>query len=204
MKCSFFVIEDHTLTNLGIRQIIQENTDFECAGFASDEPEAFEKLTELDMKGSLPKVLVLDLFLGEYSGVDVLREVKKHFPSIGVVVYSMYSNPGIVSLVLSSGASGFVSKASSETELIEAITAVSSGGTYVQKSLVEPLHTFKSLFLSLTRTEQNILTLVIERNELPQIAEKLNLPLHSVESYLSRIFGKTGCKNVSALIARFG
>jgi CheY-like chemotaxis protein len=121
------------------------------------EEEAFEKLTELDMKGSLPKVLVLDLFLGEDSGIDVLREVKKHFPSIGVVVYSMYSNPGIVSLVLENGADGFVSKASHESELVAAIKDVFAGKTHIQESLVEPLHTYKNIFMCLTKKEQAVL-----------------------------------------------
>ena len=204
MNNSFFVIEDHSLTNLGIREILQNKTDFTCAGFAMDEQEAFEKLTELDMKGALPKVLVLDLFLGKDSGIDVLREVTKHFPSIGVVVYSMYSNPGIVSVVLASGAKGFVSKAGSDHELVDAIRTIASGGTYIQESLVAPLHTFKSIFLSLTKSEQSVLAKVIERKDIQQISEELSIPAHSVESYLSRIFGKTGCKNVSALIANFG
>lgn len=204
MKHTFFVIEDHTLTNLGIREIIQEKTALECVGFAMNEPEAFEKLTELDMKGQLPRVLILDLFLGEYSGLDVLREVKRHFPSIGVLVYSMYSNPGIVSIVIASGASGFVSKTGSEEELVDAVKQVAEGGSYIQKSLMEPLHTFKSIFLSLTRTEQDILAKLIERKELPQIAQRVELPLHSVESYVSRILSKTGCKNINGLIERFG
>ncbi len=204
MNNTFFVIEDHSLTNLGIREILQDKTDFTCAGFAMDESDAFEKLTELDMKGALPKVLVLDLFLGKDSGIDVLREVNRHFPSIGVVVYSMYSNPGIVSVVLASGAKGFVSKAGSDMELVEAIKAVASGGTYIQKSLVEPLHMFKNIFLSLTKSEQSVLAKVIERKDIQQISEELSIPTHSIESYLLRIFGKTGCKNVDALIERFG
>ena len=204
MKHSFFVIEDHSLTNLGIRELLQNSTDLSCAGFAMSEEEAFEKLTELDMKGSLPKVLVLDLFLGEGSGIDVLREVKKHFPSVGVVVYSMYSNPGIVSLVLESGGDGFVSKSSPESELVTAIKEVSGGGKHVQADLVEPLHTFKNLFQSLTKNEQFVLNKVIERVELKQIAEEMKIPVGTVEIYLSRICAKTGCHNHEELIAQFG
>ena len=48
---SFFVIEDHSLTNLGIRQILSEKAALVCKGFAAEKSEAFEKLTELDMKG---------------------------------------------------------------------------------------------------------------------------------------------------------
>lgn len=204
MKHSFFVIEDHSLTNLGIRELLQNSTDLSCEGFAMSEEEAFEKLTELDMKGSLPKVLVLDLFLGEDSGIDVLREVKKHFPSVGVVVYSMYSNPGIVSLVLESGGDGFVSKSSPESELVTAIKEVSGGGKHVQADLVEPLHTFKNLFQCLTKNEQFVLNKVIERVELKQIAEEMEIPVGTVEIYLSRICAKTGCHNHEELIAQFG
>lgn len=204
MKHSFFVIEDHTLTNLGIRQILQNATDLACAGFASTEVEAFEKLSELDMKSSLPEVLVLDLFLGEDSGVDILREVKRHFPSVNVVVYSMYANPGIVNLVLESGAKGFVSKAASESELVAAVKEICAGKTYVQKSLLEPLHTYGSVFASLMKAEQAVLNKVIERKEVPLIAEELGIEARAVTSYISRICAKTGCRNAEELIAQFG
>ena len=204
MKHSFFVIEDHSLTNLGIRELLQNNTDLSCEGFAMNESEAFEKLSELDMKSSLPQVLVLDLFLGDDSGIEVLREVKRHFPSIGVVVYSMYSNPGIVNLVLEAGANGFVSKASEESELIAAIKEVSDGGNYVQKSLIEPLQTYESLFACFTKNEKNVLNKVIERKDSETIAEELELTPHLIDSYLSRIIAKTGCRNRDELIAQFG
>jgi len=204
MKHSFFVIEDHNLTNVGIRELLQKNTDLTCEGFAMSEEEAFEKLTELDMKGSLPQVLVLDLFLGDDSGIDVLREVKKHFPSIGVVVYSMYSNPGIVSLVLENGADGFVSKSSPESELVAAIKDVFAGKTHIQESLVEPLHTYKNIFMCLTKKEQAVLNKVLERKDVAAIAEETEMPVGTVEVHLSRICAKTGCHNLEELIAQFG
>lgn len=204
MKHSFFVIEDHALTNQGIRELLQNNTDLACEGYAMDESEAFEKLTELDMKSSLPQVLVLDLFLGDDSGVDVLREVNRHFPSIGVVVYSMYSNPGIVRLVLENGAKGFVSKASDQSELVSAIKEVAAGGSYIQESLLEPLHTYESLFACFTKDEQRILDKVFERKGTDGVAESLGLNAHAVDSYLARIFAKAGCRNLDELIAQFG
>ena len=204
MKHSFFVIEDHALTNLGIREILQSSTDFFCAGFATNESEAFLKLTELDMTSSLPEILILDLFLGEDSGIDILHEVTKHFPKINVIVYSMYSNPAIVSLVLESGAKGFVSKASPESELINAIHAISNGETYVQQSLLKQLHTYNSIFESLTKTEQNVFRGIIERKNFEKISDEMSISTHSVENYFARILSKTGCRSKDDLIARFG
>lgn len=203
-KDSFFVIEDHSLTNLGIRECVEKGTGFECAGFASNEQEAFEKLTELSLRSSLPSVIVLDLFLAGDSGINVLREVVRHFPSVNVVVYSMYSNPGIVSVVLEIGAKGFVSKASNESILVEAVKKVSAGENYIQESLLTPLKTYKNLLDSLTKTEQFILKKIIERLTDEEIIESLELPPHSFESYISRIYAKTGCRSRADLISQFG
>ena len=201
---SFFVVEDHSLTNLGIRQSIENGTGLPCVGFAATEQEAFEKLAELSLRNSLPTIIILDLFLGGDSGIDVLKEVKKHFPSVQVVVYSMYSNPGIVSLTLENGAKGFVSKASSETELIEAVKKISAGETYVPQNLITPIATFKSIFASLTKVEQAVLQKIIEKRTFEQISEELAMEEKTVTSHLSRIYAKTGCKNRDALIKLVG
>lgn len=203
-KISFFVIEDHSLTNLGIRQSITGNTDFTCVGFASSESEAFDKLSELSLKSSLPSVIVLDLLLGSESGIDVLKEVRRHFPATNVLVYSMYSNPGIVNLVLENGAKGFVSKSSEESELIQAVKKIAAGEVYVQEALLTPLTTYKNLLDSLTKTEKSILNKVIERLPDAEICSELELSSASYQNYLLRIYSKTGTKNTDELIRQFG
>ncbi len=89
-EISFFVVEDHTLTNRGIRELIGERKKFNCAGYAFSKTECFEKLDELSKSSRLPDIMILDLFLGEESGLDILREVKKTFPSIKVIIHSMF------------------------------------------------------------------------------------------------------------------
>ena len=200
----FFVVEDHSLTNLGIRQFFSSKPEFECSGFASDRDEALEKLAELAAKDKLPDILILDMNLGECNGIDILKVVKEKYTSTKVVVYSMYTNPGILSLALDNGALGFVSKDSMEGDLLHAVTEVVKGGSYVQQNLVTSLFTYRSLLDSLTKQEQNILKKIIERKDNDQIASELNLTIRSVENYLSRIYSKTGCRGHEELIAKFG
>ena len=203
-ETKFFVVEDHTLTNLGIRQLFSEKPDFTCCGFASDKDEAIQKFEALEKEHNLPDILILDLNLGECSGLDILKVVKEKYSETKVVVYSMYTNPGILSLALDNGALGFVSKDSMEGELIHAVTEVLKGGSYVQQNLVTLLFTYRSLLDSLTKQEQNILKKIIERKENEQIALELDLTIRSVENYLSRIYSKTGCRGHEDLIAKFG
>ena len=201
---SFFVVEDHSLTNLGIRQFFSGKEAYTCCGFAVDKAEALEKLEELNKKNKLPDILILDMNLGEYSGLEILKVVKEKYSSVKVVVYSMYTNPGILSLALDNGALGFVSKDSMEGELLHAVTEVVNGGSYVQQSLVTPLFTYRNLLDSLTRQEQNIFKKIIERKNNEQIAQELDLTLRSVENYLSRIYSKIGCRGHEELIKNFG
>ncbi|MBR4463689.1 MAG: response regulator transcription factor [Treponema sp.] len=201
---TFFVIEDHTLTNRGIRQLLTEHNGFECMGFAFKTDEALQKLSELSEKKALPQILILDLFLGEESGIDLMREVVWKFPSVKILVYSMFSKPGIVSIVLENGAKGFVSKSAPEAELLNAIKIVLGGESYVQQNLVPSLFTYRTMLDSFTRQEQNIFKLLLERKTKAQIASELNLASRSLENYLSRIYSKTGCNDHEELIRKFG
>ena len=201
---SYFVVEDHSLTNLGIRQFFSAKEQYVCRGFAYDKDEALEKLQALAAENKLPSILILDLMLGNASGLDILKIIKEKYETIKVVVYSMYTNPGILSLALDYGALGFVSKDSMEGELLKAVTSVAAGGSYVQQNLVTSLFTYRNLLDSLTKQEQNILKKIIERKQNEQIASELNLTIRSVENYLSRIYSKTGCRGHEELIKKFG
>lgn len=201
---TFFVVEDHSLTNLGIRRLLSERKDFSVLGFASSKSEALQGLSELSENGFLPDILILDLFLGEEIGIDVIREVKRDFPSVKIIIYSMYAKPGIMSLALENGAEGFVAKSAPESELLVAIERVRAGETFVQQNLVASLFTYRTMFDGLTKQEQNIFKKILERKTKSQIADELNIVPRSLENYLSRIYNKTDCKNHEDMIKKFG
>lgn len=202
---SFFVVEDHTVTNIGLQQLIAQKTGLSCIGFASSKSEALEKIKELASGGEdkLPDILILDLYLGEESGLDLLREMRANYPFVKVLVYSMYAKPGILSLALEAGANGFVEKTAPESVLITAIKNILAGETYVQQNLVSPLFTYKTMYEGLTRQEQNVLKKILERKSRVQIAEELNIVPRSVDNYISHLFDKTGCKGIDEIISKF-
>ncbi len=215
MSClnkTFFVVEDHTVTNIGLVQLIEQKTELKCSGSALSKSEAEEKLkalanglTETGSKTSaLPELLILDLFLGEESGLDLLREVRTDYPEIKILVYSMYAKPGILSMVLEAGAHGFVEKSAPEPILITAVKSILAGETFVQQNLVAPLFTYKTMFDGLTKQEQNVFKKILERKSKEQIAEELNIIPRSVDNYFTHIFEKTACKNVHEVIKKFG
>lgn len=215
MSClnkTFFVVEDHTVTNIGLVQLIEQKTELKCSGSALSKSEAEEKLKALangsnetgSRTSALPELLILDLFLGEESGLDLMREVRTDYPEIKILVYSMYAKPGILSLVLEAGAHGFVEKSAPEPILITAVKSILAGETFVQQNLVAPLFTYKTMFDGLTKQEQNVFKKILERKSKEQIAEELNIIPRSVDNYFTHIFEKTACKNVHEMIKKFG
>ena len=147
--------------------------------------------------------MILDLYLGEESGLDLLREMRGNYPFIKILVYSMYAKPGILSLALEAGAHGFVEKTAPESVLITAIKNILAGETYVQQNLVSPLFTYKTMYEGLTKQEQTVLKKILERKSRVQIAEELNIVPRSVDNYISHLFDKTGCKGINEIISKF-
>lgn len=185
---------------------MEQKAELDCLCSAFSKTEAEEKLKALAEKGgeNLPDIIILDLFLGEESGLDLLKSVRSDYPSVKVLVYSMYAKPGILSLALEAGASGFVEKSAPESVLISAVKSVLAGETFVQQNLVAPLFTYKTMFDGLTKQEQKVFKKILERKSKEKIAKDLNIIKRSVDNYFTHIFEKTGCKNVHELIEKFG
>lgn len=199
-KKTFFIIEDHTVTNIGLKALIKEKTGAECLGTAFTKSEAEEKLAEL---GKLPDIIILDLYLGKESGLELLKIIKEKYPSVKVLVYSMYSKPGILSITLEQGAHGFVDKSAPESILITAIKNILSGETYIQQNLISPLFTYKTMYDGLTKQEQRIFTKILEKKSKSQIADDFNIVPRTVDNYVSRILDKTGCRNLEEIFEKF-
>lgn len=201
-KTSFFLAEDHSLTNRGVRDFLVSK-GFVCLGTAQNAEETLKQIAALADGKSLPDILVLDLFLNGESGIDVLKQISATYPDVNTVVYSMYENAGVVALAVEYGAKGYVCKSGSEEELLKAVNTVLEGRTYIQPTLVSPLLIYHNLLASLTKRESAILKKVIEHKSNEKIAEELGISVRTVENYLSKIYEKTGCKNREDLIARF-
>lgn len=199
-KKTFFIVEDHTVTNIGLKALIKEKTGTECLGSAFTKSEAEEKLAELTR---LPDIIILDLYLGKESGLELLKIIREKYPSVKILIYSMYSKPGILSITLEQGAHGFVDKSAPESILITAIKNILSGETYVQQNLISPLFTYKTMYDGLTKQEQRIFTKILEQKSKSQIADEFNIVPRTVDNYVSRILDKTGCRNLEEIFEKF-
>jgi two-component system, NarL family, invasion response regulator UvrY len=189
------IVDDHQLVRIGLKQVIESQTDFSWAGEACSGREALALLRDTPVD-----VLLLDLSLPDISGLDVLRHVRAHHESVATLVLSAYPETQYGINVLRAGASGFVSKTADESELCRAIRASVRGGRYVSPELAgilvsgmqgapgEPRHSV------LSEREFQIFCKLAEGESVSEIAAKLFLSVKTVSTYRARILEKMAMK----------
>ncbi|MCL2008076.1 MAG: response regulator transcription factor [Treponema sp.] len=188
------LIDDHPLAIRGIgawlRGIEQEgNSRFAVIGSAGNLADARGLLEYLD---PLPDIIILDLSLGKEDGLELIPIIKeicddKKTPPPGILVCSMYEDPFLVQRAIDAGAQGYVSKSEESGEIISAIEAILAGKIRINEKYKIPS---PNMWSSLTRRENEIVTLVRRSMSNPQISEQLGLSIRTVENHLARIYVK--------------
>jgi DNA-binding NarL/FixJ family response regulator len=190
------IADDHEIVRRGIKQIIEETSDLEVIGEASTGQQVIDAVSRLS-----PDVLLLDISMPGYSGLDVLKTLAANFTDLPVLVLTMHPEEQYAIRVLKAGASGYLTKESAPDELIAAIRKVSTGGRYVSPNLAETLalHVQKGiktdLHEQLSDREYQVFLLLAQGKTVSQIGEELTLSVKTISTYRSRIMNKMHFSN---------
>ena len=195
------IADDHELIREGIKKIVRHSTDLKIVGEAADLKQAIALIAEVR-----PDVVVLDINLPDYDGLDGLAELLRHFPALRVVMLSMHPEERYALPAMRAGAFGYVSKAAAAVELVDAVRCVAEGGAYLGPRVSELLAreascpTPQPAHHSLTVREGEIVALIGSGLQIKQVAAELGISISSVNTYRSRIFRKMGLSSNAALI----
>jgi len=190
-KIRLLVADDHAVVRQGIRQILADTPDFEIVREATDGIQVLEKLRECKVD-----VVVLDLSMPVMSGLEVIKQVRKEFPSVAILVLSFHSEEQYAVRVMKAGASGYLTKGSDPEELITALRSVARGRKYVTGTLAERLAeeiesgSDKLPHETLSDREYEVLCLIASGLSIQEIAEKLILSVKTVSTYRTRLVHK--------------
>ena len=185
------IVDDHAVVRHGLRQILADQIKNATFGEAKDAGEAIERVCKERWD-----VVILDITLPGRSGLDVLKDIKRHRPRLPVLVLSMHPEDQFAVRVLRTGASGYMTKESAPEELVGAIKKVLAGGRYVSPALAEKMASYltidveKSPHERLSNREFLILRLIASGKTVSQIAEELSLSVKTVSTYRTRILVK--------------
>jgi len=187
------IADDHTVVRKGTRQILEEEPDFIVVGEAANGKEVVELAEKLR-----PDIAIIDISMPVMDGIEATRKIKENNPSTAVLVLSAYDNDEFVFTLLEAGAAGYLLKDVDGQDIINAIRAVSRG-----ESVLHPVIARKVMnrFFPVTNgkkeqpkllgdRELEVLQLASQALSNQEIADKLNLSLHTIEAHMRHIFSK--------------
>ncbi|HEY5073457.1 MAG TPA: response regulator transcription factor [Pyrinomonadaceae bacterium] len=195
--------DDHALVRAGIRALLSTIEGVEVIAEAGNGREALQLIRELQ-----PDIVLLDITLPDLSGLEVLKESKKDFPDLRVIILTVHEAGEYAMEALRAGAAGYLPKSAAANELQVAIKIVSRGETYVsgevsRKTLLEFSKgaTEHTHFLArLTPRQREILTLIAEGHSTKDIARRLNISVKTVESHRAQLMERLDIHDVAGLV----
>jgi two-component system invasion response regulator UvrY len=202
------IVDDHELLRLGLRQIFSEYHDIEVVAEAGDGDTAIRLSREVR-----PDLVVMDISLPGLSGFELARRLKMGQPTISLLALSVHDSSPYPERMMEAGASGYLTKGCSVSELLQAVRTVAKGGRHIGASIAQKL-VLNSLegstatpFDTLSTREMEVLVLLAEGRKLAEIADAMHLSPKTVATYKYRIFEKLATRSdvqVTRLAMRYG
>lgn len=193
------VVDDHAVVVEGIKSAIAGLAGFVWAGEASSGEQALRLVPEFN-----PDIIIMDISLGDGSGVDYSKAIRASHPNIRIIVYSMFSDKEYVIELFKAQVSGYVLKQDSFDEFIMALQAVKAGGTYFNhvapQLIADHLSGDNDTGLStLSRREFEIFRLLADGKTVKEAGLLLNISPKTVETHKYHILTKLGLDSVTGL-----
>lgn len=195
MKTSVFIVDDHYMVIEGIRSLLHTEPDVEWAGHATSPASCMAFLQQ-----RRPDVILMDINLGEESGIELCKKVKELFPSVFVIGLSTFNQQSFIRKMLDNGASGYVLKNATRDELLDAIQTVIKGKLYVSDEAHSTLKAGEQQEIILTRREKEVLELIANGMTNNEIAKTLFVSNTTVDTHRGNLLLKLQAKNTAELI----
>jgi hypothetical protein len=190
------IADDHAIVRQGLRQIVAGNEEMMVSAEASSGSEAIQKTRETE-----PDIVLLDISLGDRHGIDVLKQLRREFPKLKVLMLSMFSEEQYAVRAIKAGASGYLNKQSAPAELMTALNVVARGRRYVTPDLAELLADSVNEdqeelpHKSLSDREYQALLHIAAGTPPGEIAQTMSISIKTFNVYRSRILEKMQLKN---------
>ncbi|MEO0900375.1 MAG: response regulator transcription factor [Bacteroidota bacterium] len=197
------IVDDHQLFASSLQLLLEDEEHYEVVGTAPHPEAAIELLSQLEVD-----IVLMDVRMGEnhMDGIEATAYLNEHFPSIKVIVITMFKHGALVHQLLQHKVSGFMLKDSDAGELIDAIAKVHRGETYYSVEIMKSLMDYqrqlyiKGPGIKLTPREREVLQLLVEEYSTSEIGGILDIGPTGVETHRRNLRNKLDVKNTAGLV----
>ena len=199
------VVDDHPVFRMGMVALLSSIDGFEIAGEAESADEAVAVCA-----AAQPDVVLMDLQLGEQSGVEATRRIVEHHPQLGVLVVTMMDDDDSVFAAMRAGARGYLLKGAAPADIQRAVEAVRRGEVLLGPEVANRALGYltgarrdgPTPFPDLTEREREVLDLVAAGLDNASIARRLAVSPKTVRNHLSNVFTKLQVADRAQAIVR--
>jgi|SRR5437588_2202036 len=205
-KRKILIVEDHTLLRVGLCALLSQEPEIEIVGESEDGREAVRAIGAVH-----PDLVLMDLSMPRTNGIDAIREIKRRYPGVRVLVLTVHKADEYIHESLKAGADGYVLKDATHDELRTAIQTVLRGKTYLSPDISGRIISgylgggnargFTSAWDSVTHRERQVLKLIAEGHSNKHVAEYLCLSVKTVEKHRANLMKKLDLHSAAKLTA---
>ncbi|MCD8797269.1 response regulator transcription factor [Mammaliicoccus sciuri] len=189
MTIRVLFVDDHEMVRIGISSYLSTQEDISVIGEAASGREGIQKAEELE-----PDVILMDLVMDDMNGIEATQHIKKHQPSVKIVMLTSFIEDNEVYQALDAGVDSYILKTTSADDIANAIRK-----TYNKESIFEPevlvkmrnrMNQKAELFEMLTEREMEILLLIAKGYSNQEIASASHITIKTVKTHVSNILSK--------------
>jgi DNA-binding NarL/FixJ family response regulator len=197
---SVLLVDDHPIVRQGYRRVLESQSDLHVVAEADSAAEAYAAFKAHD-----PDVIVMDISMPGASGLEAIRNIRSRNPRARILVFTMHNEAVLVKSAFNAGASGYVTKSSEPSAVVNAIRSVARGERAMSDDIAhvlaeESLSPTGSALDQLGEREIEILRQLAAGATTEQIASQLNLSVKTVQNYHYLIKTKTGARTDAQLV----
>ena len=195
------LVDDHPIVRRGLKETLSAEADIVVVGEAARSEEVLAALT-----ANPCDVVLLDISLPGRGGIDVLKDIRRDFPDVRVLVVSTHDESQYAVRAMRAGAAGYLTKTSPPEELVRAVRQVIRTGRYINDEVGAALAQFAQddrpgpPHERLSDREHEVLRLLAAGKTVSDIAAGLSLSVKTVSTYRSRLVEKLGVRTTSDLV----
>ncbi len=198
-RTRIIIVEDNKTVREGFALIINSISKYFVVNTYDNCEDAIK-----NVKKDKPDIVLMDLELPGISGIEGIGEIKKIMPNVLVLVNTIYENSDLVFQALCAGASGYITKNSNHSELLEGIEEVLQGGAPMSSKIAKMVVTSfqKNPNSPLSNRETEVLELLAKGKSYSMIAKELFITKETAKSHIKNIYSKLQVNSKSEAIAK--